>query len=339
MRNTSIATLCASMSLFYGCASLPNARIGYHETHTTVKVTATRTVACNDQDGVQIVTDVSPSASNAASSDPKDYHEINLKDLEGVFSDASVKIERTDDGRLKGWNSSTNGRGEEIIKSVLSLTSVLSGGGIKSAAAPQDACSLIARFGKNGTLSLTYSAILDLNKDGPQDLVADPASNPYTAALARSLPTLASVIVSSSKANAPIINLDKSGEIPVLHARQPGQLKFKVIDPESDQNTTYWSGSVLVAQLGTPYEIPIPTPKAFGKLTLTASFSESGALSSLEYIDTNGSASLVNSLSALAKSTASDTTAENVTQAKNQADLILQQQRLVLCKASPSNCK
>jgi hypothetical protein len=124
-----------------------------------------------------------------------------------------------------------------------------------------------------------------------------------------------------------------------LHARQPGQLKFKVIDAESDQNTTYWSGSVLVAQLGTPYEIPIPTPKAFGKLTLTASFSESGALSSLEYTDTNGSASLVNSLSALAKSTASDTTAENVTQAKNQADLILQQQRLVLCEASPSNCK
>ncbi|MDP9555089.1 UNVERIFIED_ORG: hypothetical protein J2W65_000688 [Pseudomonas parafulva] len=339
MRNTSIATLCAWMSLLHGCASLPNAKIGYHETHSTVKVTATRTVACNDQADVQIATDVSPSVSNAASNDPKDYHEIDLNDLEGVFSDASVKIERTDDGRLKSWNSSTNGRGEEIIKSVLSLTSVLSGGGIKNAAVPQDACSLVATFGKNGTLSLTYSAILDLKRKGPQDLMADPASNPYTAALARSLPPLAAEISSFSGANAPIVNLDKSGNTPVLHARQPGQLEFKVIDPNDDKKAVYWSGSVLVAQLGTPYEIPIPTPKAFGKLTLSASFSDSGALSSLEYIDTNGSASLVNSLSALAKSTASDTTAENVTQAKNEADLIVQQQRLVLCKASPSNCK
>ncbi|WP_434568401.1 hypothetical protein [Pseudomonas sp. Z3-8] len=339
MKSTSLISFFGPLLLLHGCASLPDAKIGYYAAWTTVKVTATRTVACSAQDDIHIATDVSPSTSQAASNSPNDYHELDLKKLGGVFSDASVKIERTEDGRLKSWNSSTTGRGEEIVKSVLSLTSVLSGGVIKSSGTHPDICNLITQYGKNGTLSLTYSVILDPDQKELQALKADPTSNPYTDDLANSLPPLAAQVLRKLKSDIPIVNENTAGKIPVLHARQPGRLNFKVIDPNSNMNASYWSGSVLVAQLGEPYEIPIPTPRVFGKLTLSTSFSESGSLNSLEYIETNGSASFFNSLSALSKSTASDTTAENLAQAKNEADLIVQQQRLVLCKSSPSTCK
>jgi hypothetical protein len=72
---------------------------------------------------------------------------------------------------------------------------------------------------------------------------------------------------------------------------------------------------------------------------LSASFAESGALSSIEYLDTNGANQLANSLTNIAKASSGETTADKVAEARNEADLILQQQRVVLCKASPTTCK
>lgn len=326
---------CASMLLLSACAHLPDAKLGYFLTETSVKITAVRSVACSNDDHLFIATTISPSTSNSAAQDIRKYVEIDLNQLSGPFSDASAKLERYEDGRLKGWNSSTTGRGEETVKSVLSLATVATGGAIKPALVQLSTCDFIRKAGKDGALSISYSTDLDLNKTS-QSLTADTKSLGYEAALAPILPSMTITKIKIVKPEKPVSYVKKTDSEPVIKALEPGRLYLEVTDDSGD---TLWSGSVPVAQLGTTYEIPIPKPALFGQLSLNVAFTDSGALDNIEYLDTNGASQLVDSITTLSKATSGDTTATKVADAKNEADLILQQQRLVLCKASPTACK
>jgi len=329
------AVICATTLLLSACAHLPDAKFGYFLPETTVKIAALRTVACSDDDHLFVATTITPSASSSAAQESRKYVEIDLNQLSGPFSDATAKLERYEDGRLKGWNSSTTGRGEDAIKSVLSLATVATGGAIKPAIAPLSACNFVRKVGKDGALSISYSTDLDLNKTS-QSLTPDTKSQGYAAALAHVLPTMTITQIKVVKPEKPVSYVKKSDNEPVIKALEPGLLYLNVTDDSGNQ---LWSGAVPVAQLGTPYDIPIPKPALFGKLSLNVAFAESGALDSIEYLDTNGVNQLTDSLTELSKATNGDTTASKVADAKNEADLIFQQQRLVLCKASPSTCK
>jgi hypothetical protein len=325
----------SSILLLGSCAHLPNAQLGYYLTETSVKISAISTMACSSDDELYVATTITPSTSNSIPGDGSGHVEIDLSQLSGPFSDANAKLERYEDGRLKSWNSSTTGRGEEVIKSTMNIVALGTGGTIKLAGVSLSPCDLIRNRGKDETLTLSYSALLNLALPS-QTLSPDPQSELYAKALGNALPSIIVKKKRLAKPKPPVSYVKKSDNEPVLQAMQPGLL---YLDVDDSKNHHLWSGVVQVAQLGTPYEISIPTPALFGKLTLSASFAESGALSSIEYLDTNGANQLANSLTNIAKASSGETTADKVAEARNEADLILQQQRVVLCKASPTTCK
>jgi hypothetical protein len=74
----------------------------------------------------------------------------------------------------------------------------------------------------------------------------------------------------------------------------------------------------------------------FGKQTFTVSLSEAGAVMSVGYGKNAGTASALNAIGAIVNT---ETAAAKAAELKAQADLIAQQQRLVLCQTKPDQCK
>jgi len=67
-------------------------------------------------------------------------------------------------------------------------------------------------------------------------------------------------------------------------------------------------------------------------------FAKSGSLSSLQHTNATGAANAPGGLNLLLATAQGETKAQKALQVKAEADLIAQQQRLVLCIASPENC-
>ena len=147
--------------------------------------------------------------------------------------------------------------------------------------------------------------------------------------------------VLEQKAPAPRTSYEtKEGDI-LLSLREPGLAKVKVTAGGNNTctNNTIWEEYLTVAQFGTPYDLPLPPAVIFGKRALGASFSESGALKTVQFTSETGAGQALNVLSAAQTATAGKTTAEKAAAIQAEADLIAQQQRLLQCLADPKNCK
>ena len=86
------------------------------------------------------------------------------------------------------------------------------------------------------------------------------------------------------------------------------------------------------------YDLPIPKPALFGKQSLALVVAPSGAVTSIDYGKVSGAGDASGSLAAILAAP-SATAVDMVAVAKDQADLIVQQQRLVQCKAKPKTCQ
>lgn len=93
-----------------------------------------------------------------------------------------------------------------------------------------------------------------------------------------------------------------------------------------------WSGELPVAQVGRPYNLPMPKALVFGKLAFGVSFAESGALTSVQYTSNTGLGQALNVTSA-AVTAAQGETAAKAAALKAEADVIAEQQRLARCLA------
>jgi len=132
----------------------------------------------------------------------------------------------------------------------------------------------------------------------------------------------------------------KDGEV-VLDLREPALLHVKISagGENSCQSETIWDDSVVVAQLGTPYSLPLPPPTTFGKRALAATFSESGALTLAQFTSNTGVGQGLNVVNSALAATKGTTAAEKAAELKAEADVIAQTQRLAQCLADPKSCK
>lgn len=130
--------------------------------------------------------------------------------------------------------------------------------------------------------------------------------------------------------------------VSAIHARQPALVTFTVYSSggtlTNGDDVDLWTGIVPVAQWGTPYDIPVPAPPKFGTNTVALIFADSGALKSVHYVN-QGSAGQILDAADATLTKAQGETATEASEVKAKADLIAQQQRLILCETSPKDCK
>ncbi len=335
-------------SLLASCAHSPDVSVRYYLPRTTVSFKVVRTVLCDAANYPIIATNVTPAVAHAA--DRSRPFAIRLADLHGAFSDTDIRIEMYEDGRLKGVNATTSGQGEAIIKAASTLATAAFTESTKSPPTFVEECRIINGVSGGKGVSLIYEGVYDL--DAAQAPDARPVPPDVSTALmqdriGRAVGTVCAVADRVTAPTAPLIN-NASGKTDdvSLNLRQPGQVRFRVAAVHGQECATgggtpdiLWTGDLTVAQKGTDYVAPIPRAAMFGKETFAIALSDSGALTSVQYSDTNGAAAMANSITAALAATAGETTSQQVAGLKSESDLIAQQQRLVQCRANPVTCK
>jgi hypothetical protein len=108
-----------------------------------------------------------------------------------------------------------------------------------------------------------------------------------------------------------------------------------LVGPNGPQQ--FWKDTIGVPFSGQPYDLRIPSGTTFGTQTFSLALQENGAISSIQYKTSGGSSDLAASLDAYAKSRPEPKSEADTLSAKS--DLIYEQQRLLACQLSPSECK
>jgi hypothetical protein len=102
-----------------------------------------------------------------------------------------------------------------------------------------------------------------------------------------------------------------------------------------------FKGGARIPQFGRRYPLPIPGPRLFGETQFELALNEAGKVTKLRYSnnsDPAGALGAVNSLLETQKDPAAVTTADQAKTTQAEADLIYQQQRLLICQATPAAC-
>lgn len=339
MQRVIVATLIGASLTLGGCAHTPDVTLSYYLPKTSVSFKVIRTVACDAGDNPIVATAVTPTVKHTA--DTSAPQSLALLGLRGAFSDTDVKLEFYEDGRLSGVNASSTGQGEAILKTAITLASAVFGLDGGSKAHPTE-CAEIKIFGGGKPLSLTYEGTVDLARmpSDAQPLEPDTASAFYSDKFKTILGGVCAYALGSSASTAPARYQAMAGDV-LLHMRQPGtaQIKLTAGPVNACEGSNIWNDDVPVAQFGTAYTLPIPAAAMFGKQQFAVGITESGALKSVQYASNTGAGQVLNGGSAALTALQGDTTAQKLAEVKAEADLIVQQQRLVGCIADPANCK
>ena len=195
-------------------------------------------------------------------------------------------------------------------------------------------------MGGGKPLTLTYEGDVDPSKTDPQIIKPDAASSAYAGKLEKAVGGICVVTKGAEVPVQPVQFKPNDGDV-LIAARQPALLGIEVgtSTPGNGCATSLWHGRVPVAQLGKDYQLPVPRAAAFGKQTFGAAFTESGALTSVQYVSNSGAAGALGAVNSLATIAQGETTSAKVAEVKAEADLIAQQQRLLQCLADQKSCK
>jgi hypothetical protein len=104
------------------------------------------------------------------------------------------------------------------------------------------------------------------------------------------------------------------------------------------EKTQVWAGSIPAPTHQT-YYLPIPTPQPFGNTAFGLGLSDFGSVNSLHYGSNTGAPDLSDAFGSIATALKPKTTADRAKEIQDQADLIAQQQRLIVCQTTPTQCK
>ncbi len=335
-------------TLLSACASNPPVTMKYSLPRADLQLTVARTVACDTTGAPVVATTVTPKV--AYSPDPLKNKTFAIKSLDGPFSNAEVGIALLEDGRLAGFNTAQAGQGSEIVEAALMVGGLVLGlAGDGSTTPEQNACSYLKNNAKDGVLTLNFAL------DKADDLAGDIQFKEINATSEDAdrygnVKVLTKALCYSSTgvpgSGAPPVTTDESWKgANYLELRQPGKVKVEVHRSASltctAPYTLLWSGLIAVPQRGTDYKLPIPAAPVFGKQSFTMTLTESGSITTLKYGYESGAAGAMTSVGKALTALKPDdpkTYAEQAAEVKGEADLIAQQERLVLCKADPKNC-
>ena len=330
--------IAVTAGLLGGCANLPDAELAYYLTQTSVSVRVVRTVACDAKDRPIVVNSVTPTVAHSA--DTAQAHTFKLSTLKSFFSDNDVKLELYEDGRLKGLNAIGQGQGETILKSALTILGALKEAPAKSY--PTE-CGIINST-KDKMVTLTYQETVDISQipSRVQHIPPDQGSAPRANEIRSAIGNVCAEAKEIEQMAAPVVEVSSKETGVRLKARQPARVNLKVMTGRDEVCTSpeeIWTGKIVAAQHGKAYEILVPKPSLFGKMTTAVAFTESGALSSIQYATTAGTGQVLGVVNSALTIFQSDTAEQRAKELKARGDEILYQERLTGCLANRANCK
>ncbi len=333
-------------ALLTGCASVPNVTYNYYPVRWSSSVTVTQTLGCTSTgDDVLVMHAYSVSTSYSSDLDKPPYG-IKIKDIDRFFADTDFTMTLTDDGRLRGINQSSTGQGEGIVKSAVALVSALKAvplssfleGTDKSAPTAKD-CKDIDKWGGNKPITIMYRANFsekDIGKSVPVEVSSE--SEALYQRLSGFLPSFTVKIDRADQVkevlSRPVSVANDSDTVP-LTLQKIGSLGIQIVQTGSANEKMVYSARVLTPRQET-YTLPIPKAALFGKQNISLVLSDAGAVTSIGYGKTVGISGALNAMGTLANT---QTAATEAADAKAQADLIAQQQRVMLCRTKPDQCK
>ncbi len=325
--------------LLSGCASLPDVTVDYYLTRTDIRFKAIRTVACDAKNNLIVINSATATVTNSA--DRSLPLKIQLSRLKGWLSDTDIKFDFYDGGRIRNINATSTGEGEAILKTVVSIAIAAAVLAAFDGKNYTKECALIKKVAGDKPLTMTYEGPVDLTKPPSEGQILKPedATAVYANDLASAIGGVCAFVSGTVQAKEPAHYNVQSGDV-TLRAREPGAVKIRVTAGPEDKckGSDVWNGELPVAHIGQAYDLPIPKPVLFGKEGFGASFSESGALTSLQYTSNTGAGQALNVISAAVTGVQGET-AQKAAAAKAEADLIAQHQRLAQCLADRTTCK
>lgn len=337
MSTSRIAWPVSMVALLSGCANVPPVTLTYYHATWTATVSVTQTVGCSG-DKTRLVVLNSPSVATTYASDLSKPFHVALSDLDSAFSDSEFTIVFTDDGRLKSINQSTTGQGETIVKSAVAVAASIASMTVGGREEPDvaDACRTIETWGGGRPVTLSYKATIGSESIGqPVPLPASPESRDLYDRLKGALPHLelrvGQVTVNASGADYKSPSTDRSFKGVLLTLQKTGVLLLTVYSGESLLDAVR-----IVVPLPEAYFLPIPKGAWFGKQTFSLALTEAGSIASVGYGKGTGTAG---ALAALGTAAGTQTSAARAAELKAEADVVAQQQRLVLCQTRPDQCK
>lgn len=339
------ATISAGLFLIVGCAANPKLALNYYLAKTDINIKITRTAMCNTQNNIFVASSAEIKPIHSADlSSPKHF---NLHDLNGRFANTDLTTTFYEDGRLKGINSTSTGQGQAIITSGIKLASGLLGGvGIVPLELdPQfpDICTYINggdTVKRDKTLSLTYE--VTLNDKSLTAAVVKPnwESNAAHIKLQPAIGVVGYAFGDDQSPINPVTEPSNSNlDMVKISMRQPAISSVAII-ASKDENLTdvIFNGVVPIAHRGSNYSLPVAKSALFGTQRFSLEVAESGAVVKIGYGADTGITQVLGAADGALSSFSGQTTAEKAAEAKAEADLIAQQQRVVRCRAEPASC-
>jgi len=350
-----------ALVLIGGCAKIPAQKQKYYDPITSINVKVERTIGCDEKKHIFIANDVEVIEVNRADTS-KDPHVFDTEAVSGTFSDSTVGLKRSPDMRLISVNMTNTGQGGPILKTLGSLFVAAFVGLDESKPRPTEAetifaseCEIINNEDKGKPVTLTYGITV---------IPSAPEASPHseTRVTQEPLHPAVSSVYLDSKLNQAIgtvvvsITTPKYAAVaPVsvgpgvcskddecIQAVQPALAKIQVYTKDGN---VYAGGqsplaedSVLIAQLGVPYVIPVMKPAAFGKGTLQAEFDSSGALTNIEYGSETGAVGLIGAIDT-AVSQRNGELAAGTKAINDKSDRVAANNRWVICHTTPKDCK
>ena len=341
-RNTAIVC----MIMLSGCASMPDVKLGYYLPKVeNLEITVIQSAACTA--GNVPVLDSIVSVEPIFSRDINTYQSIDLREVDGQFTNTNFTLSLFDDGRIKGLNATQVGKGTEIVKA-----SIAAVGGALSVSG-SDCKQLNSLVGKKGeALTIKHKAEINFSSASASiTLKQSTLSTPdfikvqsifgKSVSLSYRISRVNGICEFNNRAIKPEdfcgqSNLSSYPARVVL--RQPDIADF-IVSAGPTGKVSNMTFAVPVPQKGYLYSLPIPKPPVFGGNSFELTIGESGRVASIKYGKDTGIAQALNAASAVRSASRGKTTSEKVSGLKARADLIAAQQRLVRCEAKPEDCK
>lgn len=337
------------LGLLAGCAHLPDATIGYYLPKSTTTITVVQTISCDSAGNANAALALTVKPTYMADTGDKEPPKLPIKELDGALSDTDVDVTLTDDGRLKGINSSQTGQAGTVIKDVATVAATLAATTAENTltwcktpdgskpvtltytSGPLDYKALVASAGKSislrpdqGSAGLFDKVQRTFNTAALQPVVTKQVSNvvqtvteaPDTGGVPVTLPHMKKVTL--------VLLWGKDEN---LHLAPVTSYELYLPSEDSDKQTR-------------TFTLHIPRSAAFGTQKFVLGIADSGAISEIHYVKTNGAASALEAgQSAFTSLKPSDADQANAIKAKT--DIKYQQLREATCNAKPSvdNCK
>lgn len=335
-QTTEMKALVITAGLLSGCSAMPKVTVSHYLPAASLAIAVTQTATCTGEGAPIIIDAVVMSATYLA--DKKVANAVDLAKLGSGVTKADATFEFFPDGRLKSVNSKQTGQAGAALGSFFKLVSSA------AAATPtkdeiKEACKAITTLvGDGKALTIVHRGSSNFDSATVELRQTSVPSTLYNEKLKKIFGVLDATYSAGPATDllAPLVDEDSEQGL-TLRKTAPVTVTVTI---DRDGMSGQYSEIILVPQKDKEYELPIQKGPWFGENSFELVLHDSGSVTKLRY-GGGGDAGAV--LGALADTHATFkgepvSTSDQAKAVQAEADLIYQQQRLVLCQANPTVC-